>query len=189
MVELDCYEELSQKRCLELNSDNLREKFQELSKCHHPDAGGDELVFSRINRAHSILFNPSSRVEHLYELLFQDSIRTDGPLSSNLMELFSEIGELTISADGLIKKKEKTLTSVGEALIAKDIANLQTQLFEMNGKVRGAKSAILKTFPDIDHLIQTDSDAAKEKMELCARDLSFLGKWEKEIMSRMQSIL
>ena len=25
MVELDCYEELSQKRCLELNSDNLRE--------------------------------------------------------------------------------------------------------------------------------------------------------------------
>ena len=189
MVELDCYEELSQKRCLELNSDNLREKFQELSKCHHPDAGGDELVFSRINRAHSILFNPSSRVEHLYELLFQDSIRTDGPLSSNVMELFSEIGELTISADGLIKKKEKTLTSVGEALIAKDIAKLQTQLFEMNGKVRGAKSAILKTFPDIDHLIQTDSDAAKEKMELCARDLSFLGKWEKEIMSRMQSIL
>lgn len=189
MVELDCYEELSQKRCLELNSDNLREKFQELSKCHHPDAGGDELVFSRINRAHSILFNPSSRVEHLYELLFQDSIRTDGPLSSNVMELFSEIGELTISADGLIKKKEKTLTSVGEALIAKDIANLQTQLFEMNGKVRGAKSAILKTFPDIDHLIQTDSDTAKEKMELCARDLSFLGKWEKEIMSRMQSIL
>ena len=189
MVELDCYEELSQKRCLELNSDNLREKFQELSKCHHPDAGGDELVFSRINRAHSILFNPSSRVEHLYELLFKDSIRTDGRLSSNVMELFSEIGELTISADGLIKKKEKTLTSVGEALIAKDIANLQTQLFEMNGKVRGAKSAILKTFPDIDHLIQTDSDTAKEKMELCARDLSFLGKWEKEIMSRMQSIL
>ena len=189
MVELDCYEELSQKRCLELNSDNLREKFQELSKSHHPDAGGDEVVFSRINRAHSILFNPSSRVEHLYELLFQDSIRTDGALSSNVMELFSEIGELTISVDGLIKKKEKTLTSVGEALIAKDIANLQTQLFEMNGKVRGAKSAILKTFPDIDYLIQTDSDAAKEKMELCARDLSFLGKWEKEIMSRMQSIL
>ncbi len=189
MVELDCYEELSQKRCLELNSDNLREKFQELSKCHHPDAGGDEVVFSRINRAHSILFNPSSRVEHLYELLFQDSIRTDGPLSSNVMKLFSEIGELTINADGLIKKKEKTLTSLGEALIAKDIAKLQTQLFEMNGKVRGAKSAILETFPDIDHLIRTDSAAAKEKMELCARDLSFLSKWEKEIMGRMQSIL
>ena len=104
-------------------------------------------MFSRINRAHSILFNPSSRVEHLYELLFQDSIRKDGPLSSNVMELFSEIGELTIFADGLIKKKDKTLTSLGEALIAKDMANLQTQLFEMNGKVRGAKSAILETFP------------------------------------------
>ena len=105
------------------------------------------------------------------------------------MELFSQIGELTINADGLIKKKEKTLTSLGEALIAKDIAKLQTQLFEMNGKVRGAKSAILETFPDIDHLIRTDSASAKEKMELCARDLSFLSKWEKEIMSRMQSIL
>ena len=111
MVDFDCYEELSQKRCLELNSDNLREKFQELSKRYHRDAGGYEVVFSRINRAHSILFNPSSRVEHLYELLFQDSIRTDGPLSSNVMELFSEIGELTIFADGLIKKKDKTLTS------------------------------------------------------------------------------
>ena len=189
MVDFDCYEELSQKRCLELNSDNLREKFQELSKRYHPDAGGDEVVFSRINRAHSILFNPSSRVEHLYELLFQDSIRTDGPLSSNVMELFSEIGELTILADGLIKKREKTLTSLGEALIAKDMADLQTQLFEMNGKVRGAKSAILETFPVIDQLIPTDPSAAKDEMELCARDLSFLSKWEKEIMSRMQSIL
>ena len=105
------------------------------------------------------------------------------------MELFSEIGELTIFADGLIKKKDKTLTSLGGALIAKDMVNLQTQLFEMNGKVRGAKSAILETFPVIDQLIPTDPAAAKEKMELCARDLSFLSKWEKEIMSRMQSIL
>jgi len=55
--------------------------------------------------------------------------------------------------------------------------------------VRGAKSAILETFPVIDQLIPTDPSAAKEKMELCARDLSFLSKWEKEIMSRMQSIL
>ena len=102
------------------------------------------------------------------------------------MELFSEIGELTIFADGLIKERQD-FNFIGEALIAKDMANLQTQLLEMNGKVRGAKSAILETSV-IDQLIPTDPSAAKEKMELCARDLSFLSKWEKEIMSRIQSI-
>ena len=189
MVEFDCYKALDQKRCLELDTDRLSEKFQELSKLHHPDAGGDETNFSKINKAHSILLNPSSRVEHLYQLLFNESIRSDGPMSTNVMSLFSEISELITHADMIIKKKEKSLSLVGEALMAKDISKLQSQLFEASGRVRNAKLGVLEFFSEIDQLIQTDHVDTKKVMEQASRDLSFLGKWEREIMGRMHSVI
>ena len=87
---VDFYEELAQTRCLSLNSEELRSKFQELSKKHHPDAGGHEERFTQINQAHQTLSNPASRIGHLYELIFEVSLRSDGSLSSDVMDLFSE---------------------------------------------------------------------------------------------------
>ena len=87
---IDFYEELAQTRCLSLNSEELRSKFQELSKKHHPDAGGHEERFTQINQAHQTLSNPASRIGHLYELVFEALLRSDGALSSNVMDLFSE---------------------------------------------------------------------------------------------------
>ena len=186
---MDFYEELAQTRCLSLNSEELRSKFQELSKKHHPDAGGHEERFTQINQAHQTLSNPASRIGHLYELIFEVSLRSEGSLSSDVMDLFSEIGKVISSADTFIRKKAQTLSSIGEALLAKELVQIQSELFEASGKVREAKSNIMKSFAEIDRLLECDKDSAKIKMEISFRDISFLIKWEKEVMNRMQSII
>ena len=72
---VDFYEELAQTRCLSLDSEELRSKFQELSKKHHPDAGGHVESFAQINQAHQTLSNPASRIGHLS--LLQKPMDTD----------------------------------------------------------------------------------------------------------------
>lgn len=186
---VDFYEELAQTRCLSLDSEELRSKFQELSKKHHPDAGGHEESFAQINQAHQTLSNPASRISHLYELVFEALLRSDGALSSNVMDLFTKIGKVISSADIFIRKRSKTLSSIGEALLAKELVQIQSELFEASGKVREAKSNIMKSFAEIDRLLECDKDSAKLKMEISFRDISFLIKWEKEVMNRMQSII
>lgn len=189
MLIVDFYKKLSQKRCLSLDSEELRSKFQELSKKQHPDAGGHEEGFAQLNQAHQILSNPASRIGHLYELIFEDSLKSDGSLSPEVMDLFGEIGKIISSADLFIKKKSQTLSSIGEAMLSKELARVQSDLFEASGKVRSAKSKIIESFAEIDRLLDAEMGSAKLKMEISFRDISFLLKWEKEVMHRMQSII
>ena len=60
---------------------------------------------------------------------------------------------------------------------------------DRSGRVRNAKLGVLEVFSEIDQLIQTDHVDTKKVMEKASRDLSFLGKWEREIMGRMHSVI
>jgi molecular chaperone DnaJ len=43
------------------NVDDIRKAYKELSRIHHPDKGGDEEMFKKINRANEILSDPEKR--------------------------------------------------------------------------------------------------------------------------------
>ena len=74
-------------------------------------------------------------------------------------------------------------------MLSKELARVQSDLFEASGKVRSAKSKIIESFAEIDRLLDAETGSAKLKMEISFRDISFLLKWEKEVMNRMQSII
>ena len=44
--------------------EEIKKKFRELSKKHHPDKGGDEEMFKKINEAYSTLSDPDKRAEY-----------------------------------------------------------------------------------------------------------------------------
>jgi len=46
------------------SADEIKKKFRELSKKHHPDKGGDEEMFKKINEAYSTLSDPTKRAEY-----------------------------------------------------------------------------------------------------------------------------
>lgn len=46
------------------SQEEIKKKYRELSKMHHPDKGGDEEVFKKINEAYSTLSDPSKRAEY-----------------------------------------------------------------------------------------------------------------------------
>jgi curved DNA-binding protein CbpA len=46
------------------SQEEIKKKYRELSKMHHPDKGGDEEMFKKINEAYSTLSDPSKRAEY-----------------------------------------------------------------------------------------------------------------------------
>lgn len=58
-ADIDLYEILGIDRTVD--GDELKAKFRELSKIHHPDVGGDSITFQEIREAYDILSDPVKR--------------------------------------------------------------------------------------------------------------------------------
>jgi curved DNA-binding protein CbpA len=185
----DCFAELGQERVLSINIDSLRESFQMKSKEAHPDSGGKGMNFDRLNHAHSVLSDPYKRVEHLYELLFTDTIDYSGSLSSLTMDLFGAIEPVVSRADTLIKQKSLATTGIKQALIARESIEVQRALIEANGIIRKRIQEIVDSFGSIDESLRSDKESARNIMQVVASDLAFLRKWEHEVTMRMRSLI
>lgn len=188
-MSVDYFAELEQERILSIDLDSLRESFQMKAKEVHPDGGGDESDFDSLNHAHSILSDPFRRIEHLYELLFSSTIDSSGSLSSMAMDLFGTLEPIVSRADAIIKKKELATTGIQEALIARESIEVQKNLIEANGIIRSRIQEIVDSFGAIDASIEMDKDSGRKRMQISARELAFLGKWEHEVMMRMRSLI
>lgn len=188
-MSVDYFAELEQERILSIHLDSLRESFQMKAKEVHPDGGGDESDFDSLNHAHSILSDPFRRIEHLYELLFASTIDSSGSLSSMAMDLFGTLEPIVSRADAIIKKKELATTGIQEALITRESIEVQKNLIEANGIIRSRIQEIVDSFGAIDASIEIDKDSGRKRMQISARELAFLGKWEHEVMMRMRSLI
>jgi curved DNA-binding protein CbpA len=49
---------------LESSADEIKSAFRKLAMQHHPDKGGDPLLFDAIQKAYSTLSDPSKRMEY-----------------------------------------------------------------------------------------------------------------------------
>ena len=188
-MSVDYFAELGQERILSIDLDSLRESFQMTAKKVHPDGGGDESDFDSLNHAHSVLSDPFRRIEHLNELLFASTIDSSGSLSSLAMDLFGTLEPIVSRADAIIKKRELATTGIQQALIARESIEVQKNLIEANGIIRSRIQEIVDSFGAIDASIEMDKDSGRQRMQISARDLAFLGKWEHEVTMRMRSLI
>jgi len=185
----DCFAELGQERILSIDLDSLRGSFQMKAKEVHPDGGGNGMKFDSLNHAHSVLSDPYKRIEHLYELLFADTIDSSGGLSSLTMNLFGTLEPIVSRADTIIKQKSLAATGIKKALISRESIEVQKTLIEANGVIRKRIKEIVDSFEAIDEEIQMDKDSARQSMQIAASDLAFLRKWEHELTMRMRSLI
>jgi hypothetical protein len=105
------------------------------------------------------------------------------------MDLFGTLEPIVSRADAIIKKKELASTGIQQALIARESIEVQKNLIEANGIIRSRIQEIVDSFGAIDASIEMDKDSGRQRMQISARDLAFLGKWEYEVMMRMRSLI
>ncbi len=169
---------------LTITEDAFRAAFREAGKSAHPDAGGGEDSFARLQAAMATLSSPSKRLAHWMELR---SMPCDlrGSLDPELMDLFAVVGETTRSAESLARRRGGAKSSLVLAMLEREtqttIEAIEAAIIRIDAAIRSETGR----FP----AFQTADDPPAETLARCVRHLAFLEKWRAVLRSLMPRLL
>lgn len=163
---------------LVIDREEINQAFREAGKSAHPDAGGNEEQFSRLQEAAALLQSPSRRLQAWLEAKGV-AIEARGAVGSALMDLFGLVGETTQSAEAVIRKREGARTALAKALLEDETQRCREQLERVMRKVEEALQAACSWFSELERSDEPAHPAAMETL----RDLRFLEKWQASLRS------
>lgn len=179
---MDAFEALGVARRLTFSEEELREAFREAGKHAHPDAGGREADFARVQEAFRTLFRPSSRLKHW--LVLQDVEGDErGAISGELMDLFGEVGTVLQRADALSRKRAETRSALALALLESGTQACREEIEAMIARVDARIAEQTAAFPSIE--AAADPADAWERV----RNLAFLEKWRANLQEKFARLV
>ena len=170
-----------------LSTQEVKARFQELSRIHHPDQQShsteDSNRFAEINQAYQALSTAGGRLKALLQARHGDAFKLKGTLPEGLLDLFTSVGTMLQSADSFLAKKSKATTMLAEALLAPELLTTQQELGKamqtVNQRLEQAESKLpaLETALDL-----------QEASALC-REFLYLEKWQGQIQARFHELI
>jgi len=180
---MDAFELLGIPRRLAVSEDEVRTAFREAGKRLHPDAGGTDAEFARLQQAFATLASPSKRLKHW--LFLQGAAGDDrGTISTGLMDLFGTVGETLQQADALIRKRDETRSALGLAMLEGAAQSCREMVERSIFAVDAALVAETAAFPGIESGSIPTDEAARH-----ARNLTFLEKWRANLQERFARLV
>jgi hypothetical protein len=172
----DAYELLGLRRGLQFPADEIAAAFREAGKVAHPDAGGSEGSFARLQEAAAVLTSPSRRLR-LWMELEGLPVEARGEISPALMDVFGEVGAVMQPTQVLIRKREEARSALGLALLEAETLAAQAELEAAIARLEELIAAECATFADL----EANRDA--ERASRVLRNLGFLEKWKAGLRS------
>jgi curved DNA-binding protein CbpA len=163
---------------LVIGAETLRDAFREAGRSAHPDAGGDEASFAALNTAFEILSSPSRRLRHWLELRGLTA-ETRGTVAPEIMDLFSQVGEVSQRAEALVRRRDEAKSSLGRALLERETQACREDIERMIALVETAIENECGVFPIYQNAAAPDLAA----VSVSARNLAFLEKWRAGLRS------
>lgn len=175
---MDAYETLGLKRGLVYSEEVVREAFREAGKRAHPDAGGDEGDFSKLREATAILSSPSRRLAHWMELQ-GTPVNPRGVIDAGMMDVFTEVGEVTQKAEAVIRRRDEAKSALVRAMMEGETQLCREQVEEAIAKVDGMITTECSDF----EAIENGTAIPLESAATIVRNLAFLEKWRSGLRS------
>lgn len=166
---------LEPRLCLE--REEVNRAFREAGKSHHPDAGGSEENFAKLQAAVDVLSSPARRLKAWLELKGIE-VESRGSIGNALMDEFGRVGEVTQKAEALIRKRETAQTALAKAMLESEAQLCREQLEAAMARVESLRDEICAGFAELE-CSETIDEAAVE----WHRDLTFLEKWQANLRS------
>jgi curved DNA-binding protein CbpA len=176
---MDGFKCLGLERRLQIDDEALSAAFRDAGKRKHPDHGGSVEEFEEIEQAHRMLKSPGSRLRHWLEL---EGISGDlrGSVGSELMTIFTELGDLLQQADALIRERDAAASALAKAMLEGRTQELRDGLEGMVAKLEAMVGERVACFADIE-------SGNRDGWEL-ARELTFLSKWQGQVRERFGAL-
>lgn len=178
MVE-DAFAELSLPRAPLIDEAALAQRFDELSRARHPDAGGDAAAFARLTEARALLASPARRWRHWLALEFPGT-PLEGPLPPAVMDLFARLSPALQEAQAVLARRRHAATPLAQALLAPGLLRAR-EVLEDHAARLAARLAALEA-----QARQAPPEPAV--WAALAREAGFLEKWQaqtREALARL----
>lgn len=171
---MDAFESLGLPRSLNLAEETVREAYRMASKNYQ----GDELGFSRLNEAYRVIMSPAARLMHWLELAGINGDRR-GVVAGELLDWFGVVGTVIQETDLLLRKKEQCQSQLARALMESNLQRGREKIEQCQDHLRVVEKSKIGDFPAIESGVINAENAW-----ICARDLSFLEKWQQQLRER-----
>lgn len=171
---MDAFSCLGLPRCLSIAEEVVREAYREASKLHQ----GDDVAFSQLNEAYRTVMSPAARLMHWLELADMKGGRR-GVVAGELLDWFGVVGTVIQETDALLRKKEQCQSQLARALMESSLQLGREKIERCQEDLRAVTEAKLQQFPAIE-----SGELGAEQAWICARDLSFLEKWQQQLRER-----
>jgi len=172
----DAFQILGLDPVLVYSPETLRDAFREAGKRVHPDGGGGEAEFARLQEAFEVLSSPARRLKHWMELR-GTPVEIRGTIGSAMMDVFSEVGKVTQQAEAMIRKRDEAKSALFKAMLEGETQVCREQVEAMIARLDGMIRDQCSEFPELE--IHPDGQVAAEVV----RNLTFLEKWRMGLRS------
>ncbi|QTN31287.1 DnaJ domain-containing protein [Akkermansiaceae bacterium] len=171
---MNSFERLGLPVALVISEQGIREAFRKRAGDMHPDSGGDEDGFARLQEAQEVLLSPARR---LREWILARGIDADerGRIGAGLMNLFQKVAEVGNEAEAAIKAAAGAQSSLAKAMAEVKLIAERERVKALLAEIGGGISEMVGEFPSIE---AGDADPGK-----VMRDLVFLEKWRASLKS------
>lgn len=103
--------------------EEIRKAFRNVSKKHHPDRGGDEETFKKINSAYEILNDPQKR--EIYDKYGKDGLKNSGTVPEDMFSSMFGMLNLNNMFGNFFNQKRKTESTIHKQMVT--LENLCTR--------------------------------------------------------------
>ena len=170
---MNAFEVLGLKPCLVIGREELNRVFREAGKWAHPDAGGSEEAFARLQAAVDILQSPARRLKTWLEFKGLE-VNARGSISNQLMDEFARVGKVTQHAEALIRKREAAQSALARAMLENETQLCREQVELCQSRIEMLVGGIVGKFTGLEGAEVALLEPALEWY----RDLTFLEKWQ-----------
>lgn len=167
------YEIMGLQPVLVLTESELREKFREMGKLLHPDAGGGEGEFATLREAYALLSSPGQRLRHWLELRGEIG-DLHGSIDTGLMDLFSTVGAVTQRVEALVRQRDLAKSALTKALLEDETQICREAVASLIAHVEDSITQACVDFSSFEKSEKIDASVAWSRV----RSLTFLEKWK-----------
>jgi curved DNA-binding protein CbpA len=183
---IDYFALLQQPRRPWLDSQDLKQRYQQLTLATHPDQSGDRRTgptFAAVNEAYRVLINPKLRLQHLLHL--QGHTPTaDQAIPADLMEHFGQIGTLVQKIDCLLAKLRETNNALTKSLLRSDILDKQKCAGDLLDQLKELQNHALRELRILDEAWPNEREVALPQLAELYQRFAYLSRWTQQLEER-----
>lgn len=151
-----------------VSDEEIREAFRVRAAVMHPDSGGDEPEFAKLQASRDILLSPARRLK---EWMSAQGMEADarGQIEGGLMDLFQKVSEIGAASELLIRENAGAKSALVKAIAEVKLIKQREVVQELLEKVAEELKQRIDRFQQVE---EGHIDPAT-----MMRDLIFLEKW------------